>query len=80
MRTLCQRIHNEESDTIRQQVSTPRVAARTANCVNAALAPSLTGTGDEGRDSYVEANVRYLQAEIECLIRHEVKTKGMVRL
>lgn len=72
--TLYQRMHNEESDSM------PGLAASTPNCVNAASDPSLTGTGDEGRNSNVDANIHYLQAEIECLIQHEVKTKGMVRL
>lgn len=72
--TPYQKMHNEESDSM------PGLAASTPNWVKAASVPSLTGTGDEGMNSYVDANVHYLQAQIEYLIQHEVKIKGMVCL
>lgn len=63
---------------MRQAGSAPGSAASTPNTTSVS---SLTENGNEdSMNSNTEADICYLQAEVERLIQHEVKTKGIVRL
>ncbi|KAE9383408.1 hypothetical protein BT96DRAFT_1009218 [Gymnopus androsaceus JB14] len=74
-RIPCQMPDVAESHTVRQAGSAPGSAASTPNTTSVSY---LTENGDEdSMNSNTEADICYLQAEVERLIQHEVKTKGI---